>query len=806
MKKGMLFEAVTVTLLILLSFTMYVMVTTAPASKDSWTVTGLVTTSNMSLNNFNSLIGNNMFTGENGVLYTIDGRNIHAVGQNGSVLWSVAIPDSYNMTVYGRTYNLSAVGDIDTWVGLDAKVSNDTLYIIVLPRSPLQIPGVLLAISSNGTLEWKLPFSSSSYGSNDGAYIYDSPRYLSVINDTIYIGTYSGRDVISMNGTFLWKIDDYLYMNSSVDEEGNIYAITADLKPIGRRDDKTGINIYFDNSTDYPIHEGLANGTVMGGSYNAVTAYYSNGTVKWHAGMRELGINDSLISPYYDENDPTYRNGTIYVWMSHSVLALDKSGNLKWSRTFDNDSIVKTWFGPNDTLYVRYGRGGNDSLVAALYGSSLYNPLGRGDVHIVSISPDGNMKSIPDSVASAYIPDFLGSQQFSGDTVYKIDYVSPFASDENVTRILSLYFDLHGYIEDYLKANGGNWDLPRGLYDLDTVRVTAYKIGSSVPMWSYTIPLNKHLVRLDKDNVQSILMYPGIVDNDNNATPAEWYRSHSIPEGSEGIGSACSIGIVEVNGVQYLSFWSYNYEVPTFYGDSRCVYSGGLYALDDNGTLLWSKDMDSRIVSLKSSNGTVYYSTSNGKLSSIGTGAIAGLFTVALYLFLRFFLAGAVTRVRGRVNKNENRNRILQFIIDRPGCGLYDISQKLGINMGTARYHLLILGLNHKIVQYRSDGKYIRYFTNSLSYSPEEQLIISLMRRDGIGKVLRLLLLDPGMSNVDLSKALDVQESVTSRYMKELLERGVVAKAQASDGRLSYSVKAEYNDTVGSVAKRLNGS
>ena len=81
-----------------------------------------------------------MFVGENGVLYTIDGRNVHAIDRNGSVMWSVAIPDYYNMTIEGVAHNLSAVGEKNTWMGLDAKTSNGTLYMLVVPTSPTQFP------------------------------------------------------------------------------------------------------------------------------------------------------------------------------------------------------------------------------------------------------------------------------------------------------------------------------------------------------------------------------------------------------------------------------------------------------------------------------------------------------------------------------------------------------------------------------------------------------------------------------------------------------------------------------------------
>ena len=118
-----------------------------------------------------------------------------------------------------------------------------------------------------------------------------------------------------------------------------------------------------------------------------------------------------------------------------------------------------------------------------------------------------------------------------------------------------------------------------------------------------------------------------------------------MPDGTEAIGSWADTDLIPGNNITYVSLWTFNYEVPTFYGHSKCAYSGGIYALDKDGKLLWAKPTGSRVTDMKESNGTIYYGTDDGKLSATKVSAAAGFaLTAAFYLFIRFFMAGAVTR------------------------------------------------------------------------------------------------------------------------------------------------------------------
>lgn len=85
-KKDMLFEAIVVLLLIVLVFILYVMVTGGgPSASEEWNLSGLINST--SYYNFG-----NMFVGDDGTLYTVDGKSVHAIDTDGHVRWSIEIP------------------------------------------------------------------------------------------------------------------------------------------------------------------------------------------------------------------------------------------------------------------------------------------------------------------------------------------------------------------------------------------------------------------------------------------------------------------------------------------------------------------------------------------------------------------------------------------------------------------------------------------------------------------------------------------------------------------------------------------
>lgn len=160
------------------------------------------------------------------------------------------------------------------------------------------------------------------------------------------------------------------------------------------------------------------------------------------------------------------------------------------------------------------------------------------------------------------------------------------------------------------------------------------------------------------------------------------------------------------------------------------------------------------------------------------------------------FGSPGIARARGQVYQNENRSQIVKFLAENPGSRLYDIIKALNMNIGTARYHLMILSLNHALVPYQEGAGQIRYFTNNGSHTGEEMKIISLLKREPTRKLLSALAGHAGMTNTNISAASGLPCSDVTRYLKELTSKGVVIKEPQGRDKYQYRIAPGLADCV----------
>lgn len=629
----------------------------------------------------------------------------------------------------------------EKWTGIDGAADGGNFYVMVGPGNEPQ-RGELLSYSSNGTLRWGVPTSFDYRGSAPYASYVSYPG-LQAKNGRIYLHHQRNEVLMDENGTILLNLYG-VYDPASVDERGNMYVFSKD--------------------------EG------------AIEAYDRDGALIWRHGAGEYNVTmasgQQVAQPYYGD-------GMLYVWLDRGVMALDMNGSRLWDRQYKDDEVIADFYTPVDdenNVYLAHFNYGGSPYMSMIYKNGSE-----------ALPQNGTLMLDPASMLGA-----------SGGICYYVQRIAPNGvADTPNTRQYEDYYS----IEYEMTREGGHRNDTRSLDMLDMYRIQAVDLNAGRVLWEYDLPLFPVNVTVDSSNVGSVMPYMDTsqVFKDNTVKPDTWYKDNGVPNGTIAIGSNGRVNILAGKGMIYVSQWTYNYEVPTFYGQSHSIYSSGIYALDKDGKLLWAHPTGSRVTSMKEANGTIYYGTDDGKLSATKVSAAAGfVITAAFYLFIRFFLAGAVTRARSRINSNENRRNVLQFIVEQPGASLYEISRGLKMNVGTIRYHLLILSLNHRIVSYKADQKSIRYFTNSGSFRDEEQFIISLLRRDAIGKMIPLLMANPGLSNRELSRALDMQDSATNRYMKELLAGGIVDREQKTDGRTAYAIRAEYRAPIARAMQRLN--
>ncbi len=155
-----------------------------------------------------------------------------------------------------------------------------------------------------------------------------------------------------------------------------------------------------------------------------------------------------------------------------------------------------------------------------------------------------------------------------------------------------------------------------------------------------------------------------------------------------------------------------------------------------------------------------------------------------------------VSRARGVIDQNENRSAVLQYIKENPGSIQYDMNKALDMNIGTLRYHLMILGLNHRVVSYQDGEKRVRYFVNNGTYSGEQMKVISLLKREPTRKLLGALVGQTGMTNAKISTDSGLSYSDVNRYLKELTAKGVVIKESLSPDRYQYRIAPDYEDYI----------
>ena len=343
-----------------------------------------------------------------------------------------------------------------------------------------------------------------------------------------------------------------------------------------------------------------------------------------------------------------------------------------------------------------------------------------------------------------------------------------------------------------------------GLADLRSESLIAYDIGSGKVKWNYTLPVTDPVVvTLNESNVGGII--PSDILN------RSVYQVNNMSTFNDTLGNV-NISLIDIpevipgDGRIYVQYRSINYQSPIILGQSKAAYISGVYALDENGSLLWNRTVSASAYDMNVvNNSTILYRNGDGRLVLTHSGAAIGFaLTAILYIFIRFICVGAIARAHSRINKNENRNAVYDFIAKNPGLTMYEVSRGLKMNLGTVRYHAFILGMNHRIVPYKDDGKYVRYFTNSNSYNSEDQLIVSLMRREAMGKVLGYIMTCAASSNAEMAHGLGIHESIVSRSVKELAEKGVIVK-ETYGTKSVYTIVDAHRERVASAMRRIYG-
>ncbi|HMK46589.1 MAG TPA: winged helix-turn-helix transcriptional regulator [Methanocella sp.] len=758
MRQPHLFETLVVLLLIGLLAVLCIMIAQTPKTATEWEHQGADEVQYMTV-------------GGNDTLYAYYSEDISAIDRDGNLVWDFHVPPQWKiLNTWGRpVYATGTSGmtrTIESYPISDA--STGDLYVFALPnitaeslkakyyqnRSPyIALDSAVLAISNDGQLSWELPItimvpSADAININDmSQLVMTRPVAVQAAGDRVYIYHDYTETVVGKDGNVLFELTN-VSRPASIDEEGHIFIVKSE-KPTAAylASLKPGEMPYSpEKDPDYQVPSSIVQG------------YDKNGQLIW-----ERDVHENVISPYIADDLwpefnslPLYKNNTLYVPLDNGIVALDNMGRTLWWRDLHGGSYAMFELMPvddNGNVYMR-------ALNPSMPNSYLY-----------IIGPDGWDHSAPWVYTSEY--DSLHHTAAKNGIVYNIDQSA------------------------FGQSTFGPVD---SLYDLKTLTVTAYDVQNSTELWSDKMPIDNAMqLVLNSSNVDSILN--GVMYTSTYSTP--------VTNGTGSNKALTPVGYSQIsiypgNDIIYVSFHSTNYESPLVLNKSHAIYSSGIYALNTKGHLVWEKKLNSPVTIAASNNSTIYYSTEDGKIfgTHVNT-VVAGIAVLALAgVFLHFFVFGTITRGRGRVEKNVNRMAVLQYILQNPGCTAVDIGKEMRLNVGTVRYHLLILAINHKIVEHKDD-KYLRYFTNSNTYSLPERTIVSLMKREPMWRVLSALAEKPGMSNVEISREMNISTGAVSRHMSELVQKGIVTKTSQGDRGFAYIINDEYKEYIIKMLERL---
>ncbi len=761
MERSNLFATMAVLAMIVLAGLLFLAVASSSPVTSGWELPG------------NGTVGY-LYAGSDGTLYAFRGNEIDAIRDDGTVAWTLNVSSPWRVLNNWMVsiYSMNNSGRMGGYWSIPVLAEKDrSLFVYAIDTTLRENSSELMTAASSmvmkvspaGKIEWTYDFSVnvSTYAVlYSGDYFDDSPVSISVRNERVFVFHDYGEDVLDADGRFLFRIPD-IADPPAIDEDGRIYAV------------RTALPAYVYNESE-GMDGRLANGSVVVGENlhrekfdptyripgSTVVAYDPDGSLVW---SQDIGLNATRMYVARDVLHeygglPLYWNGTLLVPMRDGIVALDDNGSVLWTRQMDDGTYVPFEMMPMDSHGNLYLTSVSEFMIQS---------------RIVTISPEGTIG------ASAW------DYQMYADRDGSLNLPVPLAGRDGIVYAIS-GGSMNGVI------SGDDFDQMFRSRQHSSNTLTAYDVRNNTSLWSFEVPgRDRHALTLNEGNILEAMPdwpYSSINRSWDNVY-FDYYTMDDYPL------TPTQNSIIQIYPGDKLTYLNYDfivYERPVFPERSRCVYARDIYVLDANGRMVGKLAVDGGISEAMVRNDTLFYAT-GGKIGGSTVTLAAGLaFAAVAYVFLKFFLFGTVTRAREQLDQNPNRNRVRDYVAGHPGSTAYDIARGLSLNLGTVRYHLLILGINHRIREYRSDGKFVRFFPNSNAYTDDERVIISLVRRKTMRRTLTALRSMPGASNHDLAVALGVSTTAASNYMQELSEAGIVEKEIMPGNRVAYNIAERY--------------
>ena len=574
MKKSQVFEAVLIIALICLVSLLFYMIASSPQSAHGWEKQA-----NRSVDY--------MFVGGDDTLYTLSGNVVSAFSKDGDLHWQLDTPadwkifNSWEMPYYstadnggygmvfdsypiveennGSMYLLAAYALNWTDIQVASNISEKSIGADIRYMTPdvpyITKPAKVMKISPEGKVLWEYSFNTNLSTWDIGGlvkpeyYTMHKPIAISVHGDRIYVFHDYTVDVLDAGGSRLFSISN-ASAPAAVDDNGRIYIVHA-VHPSQEQFNQSEMGNYSKNSNVWIGNDAtmiVSDPTYMLTS-GTVEAYSPDGSLLWSS---DIGAN--ATRPFIEKDAwpdyntlPLYADGRLYVPIKDGVVMLDADGRLNGTTHMNDGTYTLFPLMPLDSH-------GN------LYMMKL-DPIQQ-QSYIIMVTPDGQVsRTLNPYDEYAYYDNGRSGLVPAG------------GKDGIVYAFENIRTGLTG-----IGASIFNETIASSGFTADTIH--AYDIVNSQELWNFTVPKSDmHLVTLNANSAGAAIHGTPPFDTYSDASTAP-LNSYSMGE----------IRVYPGRNVTYLDYYYSIYQSPLVPDRSKCIYVKGIYALDNNGKLLWEKN------------------------------------------------------------------------------------------------------------------------------------------------------------------------------------------------------------------------
>lgn len=227
-------------------------------------------------------------------------------------------------------------------------------------------------------------------------------------------------------------------------------------------------------------------------------------------------------------------------------------------------------------------------------------------------------------------------------------------------------------------------------------------------------------------------------------------------------------------------------EVSVAKSNSQSVGEGNLWAIYESNDwqIIETVETDASInTTVVSTPNDIYLSVFTPEINYtwiIVVGSIVGLVLISFTILMskteyREFIRNRILTQPAKytlsiedVLENENRSKIIDFILDSPGIHFNELLRETELSPGNLVWHLDVLETYH-IIGKKNVGQYLVYFP-LYDYNPMSNIDIKLAKSDTTLQILNMIEDNPGTYGSEIANKLDLDHKTVKYHIEKLKE------------------------------------